>query len=269
MAGINSIGNSAWLFNAAGTTTNKQQNSIAKLWSNYTASQQNATSALAGLQEVNANLKSLMASYEDAKSAFKIELGENMDALAASAEKVAGYNFNVKADDAITTSRTTDDDGNVTTTTTYSKELQSALDTVKDFVSDYNTSIKFFKDNASVSKRVGNMAGVFGDATYRASNYEQIGLNVNSDGSFTIDEAKLANAIVNDPNKVSRTLGNDGLAGKAQEHISFANAQADKLFPTAQDMFGDQLDAAALYTGKAYRNMANYTNMGNLLNMMF
>ena len=110
---VNSIGNSAWLFNTAGTTTNKQQDSIAKLWSNYTASQQNATGALAGLQEVNANLKSLMASYEDAKSAFNLELGENMDALAASAEKVAGYNFSVKADDAITTSRTTDDDGNV------------------------------------------------------------------------------------------------------------------------------------------------------------
>ena len=265
---VNSIGNSAWLFNTP-TTTNKQQDSIAKLWSNYTASQQNATGALAGLQEINANLKSLMASYTDAKSAFNLEFGENMDALAASAEKAAGYNFNVKADGAITNSRTTDEDGNVTTTTTYSKELQAALDTVKDFVSDYNTSIKFFKDNASVSKRVENMAGVFGDTTYRASNYTQIGLNVNSDGSFTIDEAKLADAIVNTPDKVSRALGNDGLAGKTQEHINFATAQADKLFPTAQDMLGDQLDAAALYTGKAYRNMAAYTNTGNLLNMMF
>ena len=263
---INSIANSGWLFNTTGA---KQQDSITKLWSNYNASQQNATGALAGLQEVNANLKALMASYEEAKSAFNTEFGENMDALSASAEKVAGYNFHVEKEGAITSTTETDEDGNVTTTTTYSKELQDALDTVKDFVSDYNSSIAFFKDNASVSKRVENMAGIFGDATYRASNYEQIGLTVNSDGSFTINEDKLADAIINDPEKVSRTLGNDGLAGKAQAHVSFANSQSENLFPTAQAMLGDQLDAASLYTGKAYRNMAAYSNMGNLLNMMF
>ena len=263
---INSIANSGWLFNTAGSA---KQDSISKLWSNYTASQKNATSALAGLQEVNANVKSLMTSYDNAKTAFRTELSENMDMLSQSAEKIKGYDFRVEKDGAITTSRTTDEDGNVTTTTTYSKELQSALDTVKEFVNDYNASVKFFKDNASISKRVENMANTFGDATYRASNYEQIGLTVNSDGSFTIDEDKLANAIVNDPDKVSRTLGKDGLAGKAEEHISFANAQSENLFPTAQAMFGDQLDAAALYTGKAYRNMTAYSNMGNLLNMMF
>lgn len=267
MAGINSINSDySWLFNSA-TNPNQKQNSISKLWNNYTASQNNATSALANLQEVNANLKSLMSSYEDAKSAFHTELSENMDFLSKSAEKVKGYDFHVDADSALTTTTETDEDGNVTTKTTYSKEFQAALDTVKEFVSDYNTSIAFFKDNASVSNRVANMATTFGDTTYRASAYESIGLNVNSDGSFAIDEDKLVGTIINDPNKVSRIL--EGLAGKAEEHISFANAQSDRLFPTAQAMFGDQLDAAALYTGKAYRNMATYSNMGNLLNMMF
>ena len=267
MANINSIANSAWLFNTAGS--NKKQDSISKLWSNYTASQQNATGALAGLQEVNANRKALLESYEAAKSAFSTELSENMEMLSQSSENVKGYNFHVNAEGAITANTETDEDGNTVTTTTYSKEMQDALDTVKNFVSDYNTAIAFFKDNASVSKRVDNLAGVFGDTTYRASNYEQIGLTVNSDGSFTINEDKLANAIINDPDKVSRILGKDGLAGKADEHISFANGQKENLFPTAQAMLGDQLDAAALYTGKAYRNMTAYSNMGNLLNMMF
>ena len=264
---INSIANSGWLFNTPGV--NKQQDSIAKLWNNYTSSQKNATSALAGLQEVNANLKSLMASYDEAKTTFNSELKENLDMLGQSAEKIKNYNFSVEKEGAISTTTETDDDGNVTETTTYSKDLQDALDTVKGFVSDYNTAIKFFKDNGSLSKRVENLAGIFGDSTYRASNYAQIGLNVGSDGSFTIDEAKLADAIINDPNKVARTLGKDGLAGKATEHVSFANSQAENLFPTAQAMFGDQIDAASLYTGKAYRNMTAYSNMGNLLNMMF
>ena len=113
------------------------------------------------------------------------------------------------------------------------------------------------------------IATTFGDTTYRASAYSSIGLLTNSDGSLSINEAKLADTILNDPEKVSSILGKDGLAGKAESHISFANSQADKLFPTAQAMLGDQLDTAAVYTGKAYRNMTAYSNMGNLINMMF
>ncbi|MBQ4405365.1 MAG: hypothetical protein II857_13300 [Selenomonadaceae bacterium] len=268
MAGINSlggVGNSGWLFG----NNNQKQNSINQLWSSYGNFQNNAASALAGLTEINANMKSVMSSYEDAKSAFQSEFSENMENLSASAEKLKTYNFNVEKDGAITTTTDTDQNGVTTTTTTYSKDLQSALDTVTDFVKDYNVAIKFFSDHKEVSKRIGQVATTFGDAGYRASLYDSVGLTVGSDGSLSINEAKLANTILNDPDKVSSILGKDGLAGKAESHISFANSQADRLFPTAQEMLGDQLDTAALYTGKAYRNMAAYSNMGNLINMMF
>lgn len=256
MAGINPLTSALYSNNyLLGTQQKKQQPS--------------ATDFLSSSTEISANLKSLLASHEDAKNAFYTELGENMDALAASADTIKNYNFHVAKEGAITKTNTTDEDGNITTTTTYSKDLQAALDTVKDFVNDYNSSIRFFKDNASVSKRVENMASIFGDTTYRATNYEAIGLTVNSDGSLSINEDKLVNSILESPDKVSRTLGKDGLAGKAEEHIAFAESQADKLFPTAEAMFGDQISAASLYTGKAYRNMAAYANMGNLLNMMF
>ena len=113
------------------------------------------------------------------------------------------------------------------------------------------------------------MANTFGDTTYRASLYESVGLNVGSDGSLEIDEEKLANAILNNPDKVSSVLGKGGLASKAEDHVSFAKGQQENLFPTAETMLGDQISAASLYTGKAYRNMSAYANMGNLLNMMF
>lgn len=265
MAGINSIGSDySWLFNSA--KNNKKQNSIAKLWDGYSSAQANASSALSGLTEVNANLKALMSSYEETKNAFHNELGEIMDALSDSADKIKNYNFHVEKEDAITKTNSIDENGNVVETTTYSKDLQNALDSVKNFVNDYNSSISFFKESSSISKRVENMASAFGDTTFRASNYEQIGLTVKSDGSINIDEDKLVSSILESPDKVSRTL--DGLASKAEEHIAFAEGQADKLFPTADAMFGDQIAAASLYTGKAYRNMAAYANMGNLLNMM-
>ena len=268
MAGINSLGgvnNYSWLF----ASNNQKKNSVAQLWNAYGSFQSNATSALSGLTEINSNLKSVLASYDDAKGAFNSELKETMSDLSTSAAKLKDYNFSVEQEGAITTNTSTDKDGNVTKTTTYSKDLQAALDTVKNFVDDYNSAIKFFGDNSSLSKRVEQMATTFGDAGYRANLYESIGLTVGSNGSLSINEAKLADTIVNDPKKVSAILGKDGLASKAESHISFANSQADKLFPTAKEMLGDQLDTATLYTGKAYRNMTALSNMGNLINMMF
>ena len=267
MAGINSLAasNYAWLFNSQ----NKKQDSISKLWSSYGNFQSNANSALAGLTEINMNVKAVLNSYEEAKGAFQSELEETMENLAASADKVKSYNFRVDSEGAITQETTTDKDGNVTTTTKYSKDLQAALDIVKEFVGDYNGAIKFFGDNKSVSKRIEMMATTFGDTTYRASIYSQIGLTTGSDGSLSINEAKLAETILTDPEKISSVLGKDGLAGKTESHISFAASQQENLFPTADTMLGDQLKTAALYTGNAYRNMTAYGNMGNLLNMMF
>lgn len=267
MAGINSLAatNYAWLFN----NQTKKQDSISKLWSSYGNFQSNATSSLAGLTEINTNVKSVLDAYEEAKDVFHSELTETMSELGDSAAKIKSYNFSVESEGAITQQTTTDKDGNVTTTTTYSKDLQAALDTVKEFVDNYNGAIKFFGDNSSVSKRVEMMKNTFGDTTYRASLYQSIGLTVGSDGSLTINEEKLANTILNDPDKVSSILGKDGLAGKAESHISFAASQTDNFFPTADTMLGDQLKTAAVYTGKAYQNMAAYGNMGNLLNMMF
>lgn len=268
MAGVNSLtaANYSWLFN---NTQNKKQDSISKLWNSYGNFQSNATSAAAGLTEVNSNLKALLDSYEETKGAFNSELAETMENLSASSENIQGYNFSVDSEGAITQQTETDKDGNVITTTKYSKELQAALDTVNEFVSDYNSAIKFFGDNKSVSNRIEKLGQTFGDTTYRASLYGQIGLNVGSDGSLSINEAKLADTILNDPDKISSILGKNGLAGKADSHISFAASQADNLFPTLEEMFGDQLKTAAVYTGNAYQHMAAYGNMGNLLNMMF
>ena len=268
MPGINSLGvnNYGWLFNS---NKNQKQNSINQLWSSYGNFQSNAANSLAGLTEINANMKSVLASYDDAKAAFNSEFSEAMENLDASAEKLKSYNFNVEKEGAISTTTDTDKNGVTTTTTTYSKDLQAALDTVKNFVDDYNSAVKFFGEHKDVSKRIEQLAATFADTTYRSANYSSIGLQTNSDGSLTINEAKLADTILNDPDKVSSILGKDGLVGKTESHISFANSQADKLFPTAKEMLGDQLDTASLYTGKAYRNMTAYTNMGNLINMMF
>lgn len=266
---INSMLNSAnkygYLFN---NSASKTQNSIASLWSNYNSFQSNATNNLAALNEIRENAAAVVDSYNDAKDAFYTEFDSNMSALKDSAAAMKNLKFDV-GDDPITKTQETDKDGNTTTKTTYSKGMQSALDSISSFINNYNDTISFLKDNSEVSGRVGRMASNFGDTTYRSSLYESIGINVGSDGKLSIDEEKLADSIANDPNKVSRILGRDGLAGKAEQHVDTANGQRNNLFPSAKSMLGNQLEAAQLYTGSAYINMTNIANIGNLVNMMF
>lgn len=185
----------------------------------------------------------------------------------ATTEKTTAKTATVE--EPITKTQEVDKNGKVTTKTTYSKAMQSALETVKSLVDNYNDSLKFLKANSEVSGRVSQMAANFGDTTYRSSLYESVGISVGKDGTLTIDEEKLANSIVDNPDKVSRILGGDGLAGKAEQHVNSANGQRNNLFPSAKAMLGDQMDAVALYTGKSMINMTNISNIGNLINMMF
>lgn len=268
MANITALGNTlnaGYLFGA----NNQRQDSIAKLWNAYGSYQSNAQQSLAGLTEINANVKSVLAAYEDAKIEFHNKFDETMSDLSKSAAKVKDFNFAVKSEGAITNVTETDDKGKVSTTTKYSEELQAALNTVKEFVDNYNSAVKFFSNNKAISKRMETLGNAFGDTTYRAASYASIGLTTNSDGSISINESKLANAIVSDPGRVSTVLGGEGLAGKAESHISYANSQRDRIFPAAEKMLGDELNAAALYTGNAFRNISAINNVGSLLNMMF
>lgn len=231
--------------------------------------QSNLETSTADFTEVNAGLRDVLAKYEEVKNEFLNDFDDNMSELSASAAKLKNYNFNVEKEGAISTVTNTDKNGNVTETTKYSTELKAAIDTVKDFVKDYNNTLQFFGDYAGVSKRIDIMATTFGDTTFRAANYSSIGLTTNTDGSFTINESVLANAILNDPDKVSNILGKDGLAGKTEDHIKFANGQRDQLFPSAKVMLGDQFNQAAMYSSKNIGNITAVNNIGNLLNMMF
>lgn len=269
----NMVGNSLYYSsffsnNSANKNQSAAQNSINSLWSNYNSYTSNSMNALSGLSEIKSGVANVMSSYDNAKDAFYEEFDENISNLSKSAEKIKGYDFKVD-ENAITKTETTDEDGKKVTTTNYSDKMKDALDTVKKFVDDYNSTIDFLNENSSVSKRVGRMAKNFGDTTYRSANYNSIGITVNSDGTMKIDEEKLAKTISEDPNKVSRILGKDGLADKAESHISTAKGQRDNLFPSAKSMLGDQLSAAALYTNGAYASMTSIANTGNLINMMF
>ena len=272
------------LFNNFNSSNSNKNDSISSLWSSFNSYKSNANSALSGLSMISSNVSSLVASYDSTKKTFYSEFDDTMSELKKSSDNIKNYDFNVGAN-ALTTTETTDKDGNTTTTSTRNEALTAALKAVEKFASDYNDAIDFFNSNSDVSKRIGRMGTMFADTKYRSGNYNSIGLQVQSDGKIKIDEEKLTKVLTEDADnyakslenggdgafrsRVSEILGKDGLAGKADDHISVANNQRDRLFPSADTLIGKDLQAAALYTGTSYRNVSNYQNLGNLINMMF
>ena len=225
---------------------------------------QDANNTLSGLQGVSANTKELISSYEEARTEFNEGFDDAMGALRKASSAIKSMNFNV-GNDALTT--TENEDG--TTTTTKSKELTEALKSVEDMVKSYNEAIDFFTENSAISKRVGRMQTLFSDTTYRADSYGSVGISVNSStGKLSIDEEKLTKTMMESPERVSRVLGSDGLAAKAESHMSIANSQKNQLFPSVNSMIGPDLKSGSVYSGSSLLNLSKYSTTGGLLNMM-
>jgi len=256
-------------------SANKKNSNITNLWDNYTNSQNDAAASrfsAANIYDVRKSAAEVVASYDSAKKEFETDFSGAMSDLASSVEKVknADYGF-TSADLTKETKTVKDKDGKESTVTElkYSDKMKETMDSIKSLVKDYNAAGKLFDDYSEVSKRIGNMSTMFADASYRSDNYASIGISVDGKGKLSIDEEKLADALASNPAKVERIMGKEGLAGKAESHMSVANSQKDKLFPSASTMFGSELRTAQAYTGTGLASMVGYTNIGNLLNTFF
>lgn len=185
-----------------------------------------------------------------------------MSDLKSSAETVKGMSYDFSEDDITTAA-----DG----TKTYSDSLKKAIANVKQLVSDYNDALDLTSDYSSVGSRMKNLNKTFSDTTYRADVYEQLGISVDSaTGALSVNEDKLATALVEHGERVETALGDTGLAGKAENHADFATSQKNSLFPSMQSMLGDQLSTAAAYTSPRVLNASVQASMiGNLFNSMF
>ena len=253
--------------------SNKKTDSISAMWNSYANSQNSSYGLTAtNVYGVKTSAAEVVSSYNSAKKEFDAEYSSTMTDLSKAVKDINSTKFDV-GKDALKKSEvtTTDKDGKTTTTTKLemNDDLKAAVKNVKNLVSSYNDAISLFSDNKSLSNRMENMSNMFSDTKYRASNYESIGITVGKDGSLSVDEEKLADAIVSSPDKVSRIIGKEGLAGKAESHMQVANAQKDKLFPSVTSMFGSELKTAQAYTGNGLLRMNGYANVGNLFSMNF
>ena len=238
------------------------------IWSNYGNSSAAASAMMSGISEVSSSKRELLASYDNAAKGFKAEFSSTMSDLSSSIKDMKKLDLNV-GENAITQKTVTAEDGTTSQKTEYSKPMQAALDTIGKFVDNYNSAVDLLGEYSDVSKRMSQLASVFGDTTARAENYAKIGIDVGKDGKLTINEEKLAKAIQDSPGRVENILGKDGLTGKAENHVNFAQGQEDKLFPSVDTMFGKQLKQASVYSGSSLLQLHSIATMGNFVNMMF
>jgi flagellar capping protein FliD len=276
MATINSMANNTYMMltmaqNNGLTLFGSNTAASAKsgdIWSNYGNSSAAASAMMSGISEVSSSKRELLASYDNAAKGFKAEFSSTMSDLSSSIKDMKKLDLNV-GENAITQKTVTAEDGTTSQKTEYSKPMQAALDTIGKFVDNYNSAVDLLGEYSDVSKRISQLASVFGDTTARAENYAKIGLDVGKDGKLTINEEKLAKAIQDSPGRVENILGKDGLTGKAENHVNFAQGQEDKLFPSVDTMFGKQLKQASVYSGSSLLQLHSIATMGNFVNMMF
>ena len=264
-ASVSSLSNLVNTFSAshASSTTNSGQDSIKNLWSSYTASSSSSSlTSLSALSGISNSASALVSSYNESKDTFMTQFGSTMSDLKRSASTVANMSYNFTEGDI-----TTGSDGSKT----YSDSLKNALSNVKQLVSDYNDALDLTSDYSSVSNRMNALSTTFADTTYRASTYQKIGITVDSaTGALSVDEDKLASALVENGDRVKSSLGASGLAGKAQRHVELANSQQSNLFPSMQSMFGKSLTTASAYTNPGVLSASVQAGMiGNMLDNMF
>ena len=242
--------------------TSQTDDSISKMWSNYTNAASQSAANLDNLTSLKQNTTELVNSYNDAKKTFQTDFKATMSDLKGSAQTVMGMNYDFSTSDI-----TTDNAGK----TVYSDSLKNAISNVKSLISDYNDAIGLTSDYSDVSKRLKSLANVFSDTTYRADTYAKIGIGVDSKtGTLSLDEDKLAKALTENGDRVKNILGSNGLAGKANNHVDLANSQQSNLFPSMQTMLGKDYITAQAYTNpKVLTASTNFSMIGGLIDMMF
>ena len=242
--------------------TNASQDSIASLWSGYTNSTTSSLASMSAISGVSSSAAGLVNSYNEAKSTFDTQFKAYMGDLQKSAQTVKNMSYEFSADDIKEA-----EDGSKT----YSDGLKAAIKNVKELVSDYNDALDLTSDYSSVGKRMESLHKSFADTTYRADTYKQLGITVDSKtGKMSVDEDKLAKALTENGDRVKNALGSNGLAGKAEQHLTEANNQSDKLVPSLQNMFGDSIKTASAYTNpRVLSASVQYGMIGNLFSTMF
>ena len=234
----------------------------------------------ANIFEINTNLKETINSYDEAKQLFYSSMDDYIDDLKQKIKDTNTIDFstfsakdilqqqrkikNQQQQQDINNDKINDEKFSINNNPKYSQRLQTSLDTVYELINSYNDLTNFFNENESVSKRISNINSSFNSFAYYAGSYNSIGLQLNNNNEIIVDENQLIQAIIERPNTVNNILHT--FTNRISNSLNSVSIQYDNLFPSIENMLGDQFKMAKFYTSSAFVQLQSFMSTGNIIN---
>ncbi|MBP2632183.1 MAG: Flagellar hook-associated protein 2 C-terminus [Firmicutes bacterium] len=111
-------------------------------------------------------------------------------------------------------------------------DKSSIMKDVKQFTSDYNSTVDFLANNASTSTGLLKLSISFSSTKFNSRAYGSIGIKVDTSGRLSVDEAKFAASLADAPDQVNQLIGGShGLAAKTMRQTKIALTNTNNLVP--------------------------------------
>ena len=145
-------------------------------------------------------------------------------------------------------------------------DVKEDLAAIQGFVQDFNSTMSYLNEGRDLSNRLSTVASSFGDSGSFENSLNRIGISVGSDGGLSVDTARLAKTLTENPSSVDAALGSNGLAGQLDRKVDMVSRQADQMFPPIKDFLGGKSaeDTKAMYAGNSTIAANAYTDVGSL-----
>lgn len=208
----------------------------------------------ASLEGLKGNSASSLKDYKSAKAEFNTAYEKAMDGLSTATNRLKDANYQVQG--------ATEDET--------AANVSEVVSSVKSFVANFNDTIDLFSTYSDHSSRANAMTSLFKTSSFQSDQLSGIGITTDGKGKLTVNETAFTAALKNDGNTVARVLTDKhiGLAAKTEDKISFARTQQDKIFPTAEQLLTNKSNTSYSRLGLS-TSLSTYSNVGNLLHMMF
>lgn len=232
----------------------------------------------ANIFEINTNLKETINSYDEAKQLFYSSMDDYIDDLKQKIKDTNMIDFSTfsakdilqqkeiknQQQQDISNNKINDEKFSMNNNPKYSQQLQTSLDTVYELINSYNDLTNFFNENESVSKRINNINSSFNSFAYYAGSYNSIGLQLSNNNEIIVDENQLVQAIIERPNTVNNILHT--FTNRISNSLNSVSIQYDNLFPSIENMLGNQFKMAKFYTSSAFVQLQSFISTGNIVN---
>lgn len=145
---------------------------------------------------------------------------------------------------------------------TQERDDSAIIKAVKQFVSDYNDALSFASTNRGKSSAMSNLSYAMGLNRLTPTALSDIGIEADTSGRLSVNEAKMASALKENPDRVNQALGGSGgLASTAYNTATNAIRNSGSMYPMSSALkntsltYNKNMSYVMPYLSGSYLNM--------------